>query len=290
MRLTWITDVHLEFPGKQGREEFYDTIAYQKPDHILITGDISNAVELQGHLFEMQEHVKTPIIFVMGNHDYYGGSIEEMREWAEDVRSGPYGADVFWAQDSIIFLNDSACIVGVDGWADGQLGDPKGSHILLNDWTLIDEMDSANIGRDRRKRLKMLKALGKADADILRPRLTEALGQFDHVYVMTHVPPWKAATWHNGSHSDDSWLPWFSCKAVGDCIEEVSALMPGKKITVLCGHTHGSGYSKISDDIEVYTGAATYYLPEVQLNFDIMEDGSYAKVQPTTKWEAENRD
>lgn len=236
MRLTWITDVHLEFPGKKGREDFYETIAHQKPDHVLVTGDISNAVELQDHLFEMQEHIKKPVAFVMGNHDYYQGSIHGMREWAEAVRSGPYGADVFWIQDSIIFLNDSTCIVGVDGWADGQLGDPNGSHIALNDWSLIEEMDRAGIGHDRRKRLKMLKELGKADADILRPRLVEGLAQFDQVFVMTHVPPWKEATWHEGKHSNDDWLPWFSCKAVGDCIEEVSAEFPGKKVVVLCGH------------------------------------------------------
>jgi hypothetical protein len=206
------------------------------------------------------------------------------------VRSGPSGAAVLGAHDSIIFLNDSACIVGVDGWADGQLGDPRGSNVMLNDWHLIEEMEDGRIGQVRRNRLKMLKELGQADADILRPRLTEALAQFDHVYVMTHVPPWKEATWHNGARSDDNWLPWFSCKAVGDCIKEVSALVPGKKVTVLCGHTHGSGYTKISDDIEAYTGAATYYLPEVQLNFDVLDDGSYSKVQPTTKWEAENCD
>ena len=99
--------------------------------------------------------------------------------------------------------------------------------------------------------------------------LTEALESFSKVFVLTHIPPWDTATWHDHKHSDPDWMPWFSCKAVGEVIEECAKAHKGKKITVLCGHTHGKGKTQISNDIKALTGGAVYRSPEVAQIFEI---------------------
>lgn len=276
MRITWLTDIHLEFLCDLDRKRFAEDVARQNPDNVLITGDIATAGTIKKRLSEFQKIVGKPVFYVLGNHDFYGGSIAEVREWAKQEIMDS-SADLFWLHGHTVKINGKAALIGVDGMADGLLGNRQESPIALNDWHKIKEMSEANLARDRKKRLRMLKKLGKQEAETLKPILAQALAQNDYVYVATHVPPWKEAAWHEGEHSDDNWLPWFTCKAVGACIEEVSAEFPGKKITVLCGHTHGFGYSKISDDIEVYTGGAEYYVPKIQTTIIINEDGSQSR-------------
>jgi predicted phosphodiesterase len=278
MRLTWLTDIHLEFLTDHDQKLFANYVLNQRPDKILLTGDMVTA-DCRDFLVRLQERVKVPIFYVLGNHDCYNGSIKEMRDWAETTRITS-GGNIFWMHGLCLRMGRDAVMIGIDGWADGQLGNGETSPIALSDWTCIEEMSHAGIRFNRDLRLKMLKELGREEAETLRPVLAQALARNSYVYLLTHVPPWKEAAWHEGEHSDDNWLPWFTCKAVGDVIEELSAEHPGKKITVLCGHTHGMGYSKISDDIEAYTGEAEYYVPCVQRTFVIDDDGSYEQHSP----------
>lgn len=276
MRLTWLTDIHLEFLSAFDRKRFAEQVARQNPDNVLITGDIATAGTINDRLTEFQKAIGKPVFYVLGNHDFYNGSIATVKDWATQQIFASSG-DLFWLHGSTVKMNGKSALVGIDGWADGMIGNRDKSPIVLNDWHLIKEMADAGISLDRKKRLRMLKKLGKEEAATLKPILAQALAQNDHVYLATHVPPWREAAWHEGEYSDDNWVPWFTCKAVGACIEEVSAEFPGKKVTVLCGHTHGGGYSKISDDIEVYTGGAEYYVPEIQTTLVINEDGSHSR-------------
>ncbi|MBW1848871.1 MAG: phosphoesterase, partial [Deltaproteobacteria bacterium] len=64
------------------------------------------------------------------------------------------------------------------------------------------------------------------------------------------------------------WLPFFSCKAVGDVLSEVMQKHQDKRMTVLCGHTHGGGKSKILPNLVVLTGPAEYRYPAIQEIFE----------------------
>ena len=46
----------------------------------------------------------------------------------------------------------------------------------------------------------------------------QALERFEHVLVLTHVPPFREACWHEGRISGDDYLPYFACKATGDVL------------------------------------------------------------------------
>lgn len=99
--------------------------------------------------------------------------------------------------------------------------------------------------------------------------LPQACERSKKVIVLTHVPPFREATWHEGHVSNDDWLPYFSCKAVGDVLVKVMESRPDCHLTVLCGHTHGGGVATILPNLQVITGAAVYGHPKIQQMIEV---------------------
>ena len=110
----------------------------------------------------------------------------------------------------------------------------------------------------------MLNALGDQAARHLETRLTEAVSRYTNLIAITHVPPFREATWYDGRISDDNWLPHFSCKAAGDVMMKVMESNPQANLLVLCGHTHGGGEASPLENLRVLTGPARYGAPEIQ--------------------------
>ena len=84
---------------------------------------------------------------------------------------------------------------------------------------------------------------------------------FARVLVLTHVPPYKQACWHEGRLSDDNYLPHFSCGATGQVLSGWAARFPHRRLTVLCGHTHSPGTAQVAPNLQVQTGGAQYGAP-----------------------------
>jgi hypothetical protein len=122
---------------------------------------------------------------------------------------------------------------------------------------------------DPEVRLAKIHALGDEAAAHLHRVLPDALTRFKHVLVLTHVPPFRESCWHQGEISNDDWLPFFTCKAVGDALAEAMAATPGRRMTVLCGHTHGGGEAQVLPNLRVLTGAVRYGNPVVQRVLDV---------------------
>ena len=52
-------------------------------------------------------------------------------------------------------------------------------------------------------------------------------------------------------------------------MSEVADANPSCAITVLCGHTHGSGHARISPNLTVFTMASSYGTPDyIELDLD----------------------
>jgi len=68
---------------------------------------------------------------------------------------------------------------------------------------------------------------------------------------------------NDGALSNAEWAPHFTCKAVGNAILEILPEYPHRNLTVLCGHTHGSGEARPLPNLCIYTGAAAYGFPAV---------------------------
>lgn len=256
-RLAWLTDIHLNFLRKAGLNAFFASLP--EADALVITGDIGEAHDVTAHLRAFGE--RGPTYFVLGNHDFYRGSIwgvrDQVRELCRDV------PNLVWMPDGGgVPITDLTCLVGHDGWGDGRLGDYHGSDVMLNDFGLIEEF--GGFYEDPGERLAKLHALGDEAATHLRAVLPEPLERFRHVIVLTHVPPFRESCWHEGKVSADKWLPFFTCKAVGDVLREAMSAAPDRQMTVLCGHTHGSGEVQILPNLRVLTGGAVYGKPCVQ--------------------------
>lgn len=263
MRLAWMTDIHLNFLGTQQIESFLNAVLKEEPDALLITGDIGEAPSVEVYLKRIAEHVQRPIYFVLGNHDYYHGSIEGVRTRIR--RLGRNHPQLFWLPDcGVIPLTDDTALVGHGGWSDGGYGNFMKSPVRLNDYLLISEL--ANKQRYRRSMLTLLRALGMEAAKYLQTVLDEALRDYSHVVVALHSPPFRESCWHEGQVAtvDNPYLPHFTCKACGDALLAAAKKYPQRKITVLCGHTHGSSSVQIRPNLHVTSGEVVYEQPKVQ--------------------------
>ncbi len=257
--IAWITDIHLNFLELNGVKDFCRNISDQKPDAVLIGGDIGEAPTVKTYLQILENEIQCPIYFVLGNHDFYGGSIADVKTGIKDFSS--YTNRIHWLSNTgIVELTEKTCLIGHDSWADGRLGNFYMSNVALNDYVLIEELTDLN----QYSRLEKLNELGDEAAAKLRSFLQQTLDSFHCVLFLTHAPPFKESCWHEGKISDDNYLPHFSCKAVGDVLFEFSKSYPEKEMTVLCGHTHGAGQVQILPNLKVKTGGAEYGNPQLQ--------------------------
>ena len=260
-RLAWLTDIHLNFLREPVLEAFLSSLEETNADAFLIGGDIGEAPDVALHLNALANRLRRPIYFVLGNHDFYRGSIAGVRATVRKLCSTV--PDLHWLADAgVVPLTDETCLVGHDGWGDGRLGDYLRSDVILNDWGLIGEFGGFHEARE--ERLARLHSLGDESAVHFRTVLPGALRRFRHVVVLTHVPPFREACWHEGRVSNDDWLPHFTCKAVGDALLEALTAAPDRRMTVLCGHTHGGGEAQVLPNLRVLTGGAIYGRPVIQ--------------------------
>lgn len=259
-RLAWMTDIHLNFVDGQDRiSSFCRGITEARPDALVVTGDIGEADSVGRYLRALRDNTGLPVYFVLGNHDYYGSSIGEVRREME--RLSREETDLHWMPFAgVASLSESSALVGHDSWADGRFGDWESSEVMLSDYFAIRDLS----GHAKPDLLSRLKALGDEAAAFFRETVPRALAKHRNVYVLTHVPPFRESCWYDGRISDDAWLPHFSCRAVGEVLAGLMRNHPERHMTVLCGHTHGHGEARILPNLLVHTGGATYGRPRLQ--------------------------
>ena len=264
MRIAWLTDIHLNFLIPREIDLFISKVKKTNPDVVIITGDIGESHDFGEYLTKMARDLATPILFTLGNHDFWGSSFRKVKERARQLIAEE--DNLTWLSVSEpVQLSESIALVGHDSWADGRFGDYDGSDVELSDFYAIEDL----MFLDKKDRLEVVQAAADEAVRHLSEVLPRALDVADHVIVATHVPPFREACWYQGKVSDDDYLPHFSCKAVGDVILDAMTGRNEKKLTVLCGHTHGSGEAQISDNILALTGKAKYGRPEIQQVFEL---------------------
>ncbi|MGB3562616.1 MAG: metallophosphoesterase [Thermoanaerobaculia bacterium] len=273
-RLVWATDLHLDTVAEADIEDFCSRVAQTQSEALLLGGDLGQAGDLEYWLDYLVARIQLPTYFVLGNHDYYGSDIATIRGRIRQLDL-PL---LHWLPDTgCVELGEDTALVGHGGWGDARLGDLEASPVVLTDYLAIKDLaDEVNIqdlvegSWDKFRLKRKLAKLGDEAAACLRGPLVQALERFARVIVLTHVPPFREACWHRGRISDDNWLPSFTCKAVGDLILSCAESRPDCQITVLCGHTHGSGKVQILPNLSVYTAEAAYG----QIGFQLIELGN----------------
>jgi 3',5'-cyclic AMP phosphodiesterase CpdA len=275
VKIAWTTDPHLNFAGPPAIDRFIQELRDTATDAVLVGGDVGEAHSFAGYLERVADALGLPVHFVLGNHDYYRGSIAGVREAARAL-SGRSDLLNWLTGSGPVRLTDKTALIGHGGWGDARAADFLKSDVVLNDYLLIEELRETHSGGVPSPEwilspdlMTALQRLGDEAAAHFRRVLPEALARCNHVLVLMHVPPFREACWHMGQVSDDNWAPHFTCVAAGEVLLEFMRQHPQKRMTVLCGHTHSSGVVRICDNLEVFTGAAEYGRPMVQRILDV---------------------
>jgi predicted phosphohydrolase len=263
MQLAWLTDIHLNFLKVEMRQKLYADILATACDALLISGDIAEAPSLTDLLSEMAVQIKKPIYFIVGNHDYYRGTVSDVRKALTTLSTA--NANLFWLPASgLQQLPNNTILLGQDGWADGRLGDYQNSTVSLNDSRMIADLFQENM-LGRQQLLQKMQELADIDASALKQDLAQAVKQHPKkIIVLTHIPPFKEASKHMGQVSDDNYLPYFSSKAIGDVLMLFASDNPSIDFLVLCGHTHSDAKYQPRTNLIVKVGKAEYYKPVMQ--------------------------
>lgn len=233
---------------------------------LVISGDISGRGRIATHLEWIAQFTTLPVYFVLGNHDFYHMTFERtfqsVRETCARFPNLHHLTDL-----GVIALNSSWAMIGHHGWGDGRAGLGIKTTVLIN--------DSVNI-HDLRNHYKpelwaAMNRLGDESATQIAESLKLAVQKHKRVLIVTHVPPFPEAAWHQGKMSGEDFLPHMCNLALGKTLREFALAHPDQEFVVLCGHTHSSGVFQAAPNLTVYTGAAEYGAPCSQGCFEVDE-------------------
>jgi predicted phosphohydrolase len=257
MKLIWISDPHLEFPTDKVVRAFVAKVAAEKPDAVLITGDISNARRIE-YTLGLLATIPCPIYFVLGNHDFYEGNFASVEATVKAVcRQHPNL--IHLGAGEIVRLTDETTLIGHRGWADGRAGLGARSTARLNDHLLIQNL----VRTDPAELFAILNALGDQSADYIKVTGGEALSGCERLIIATHVPPFLEASLYQGKPSEPAFAPHFVNLALGQVVLELARPHPDKEITVLCGHTHHLACYSPLPNLTVRVAGAEYNRPMI---------------------------
>jgi len=249
-RLLWITDSHLDHLSDALEDAWFDKLEKSKAEMLLLGGDTANARIFSRMLGRIAEVFSGKIALVAGNHDYYHTSIGEFRAKLSGFQRA--GMIVFEpaCQSEPVAVAKGVYLCGSGGWGDATAGYADAAGVALNDENLIAELKTANL-------TPMLRKLGMESAKHLQNQLSAVAEDASCVIVLTHVPPWPEASWHEGRNSDAMALPRFCWQAGGKVISQAAERMPQTRYIVLCGHTHSDGIWK-NGNIACHTAGSAY--------------------------------
>jgi predicted MPP superfamily phosphohydrolase len=241
MKIAWATDIRLTEIGKDLAKDLCDRIRHSGAEALLIGGDTAEAWDLEAWLRFLDENLQLPVYFVLGNHDYYGGTIVDVRRRVESIES----SNLNWLpKKGVVKLTKETALIGHGGWADARDGYPLEGQIVFNDVLLIRDLrqvathveqgDSLGDWLNKPALAEKLQELGSEAAETMRAPLLKALESFPRVIVLTHVPSFRES--EKVPEADWACPTW---AAMGELLLEVVAEFPHRDVTVLCSQRFG---------------------------------------------------
>lgn len=256
MKLIWGSDIHLNFLDEDARYGFYASVERLEGDHVLITGDIAESHNIVPLLEEMERAVGKPVHFVLGNHDFYGSSVADVKQSVSHLNWLPrnYGTP----------LSDTTMLLGVDGWGDCRNGDYENSHLTMSDWIHIRDLRKG-YGQGMAPLKKQLQKLADADAQKLKRRVLKAIKEgVRKIIIATHVPPFEDVCLYAGKKSTPSGLPFFSSKILGTTILPIAEKYSWVDFIWLSGHTHSRAVYSPCQNLICKVAHADYFKPQIE--------------------------
>jgi predicted phosphohydrolase len=280
--LVWVSDIHLDhacnlaltdnMTNEQIRKisenrigEFCNKINEYNPDYVLITGDISTALFLEVHLELLRKFLKKEslLTFVLGNHDFYFGSIRDVRNNVSNMK-----IDIkYLSNTGAIQLTEKTSLIGHDSWYDGGYGNWFKANLIMTEYYVTFDFKS----RSANSIFEKINELSKESANYIFEQgmsVCKTNKNIKNLIIASHVPPFRNnSRAPNGSISDEKWLPSMSSKKLGDAILKLSEHNKNVQILSLSGHTHTAHKEKYKENLTCMTAQSDhkYLMPELSI-------------------------
>ncbi len=252
-KIAWLSDIHWDRKDDNERILHIETIQETDPDVVILSGDIGEAPSFSDFLAYLQDQLALPIYFVLGNHDFWHGSFNQVRLKASQLANDCSNLHYLSALD-VVPLSETTCLIGDDGWGDGRAGNPDEAPEFPRDFSFIKDL----AGLSRTQCFERINALGGETAGHVHDKLLRALRSYCHIYLVTHVPPFPEACLDSFRICHEHKLPFYCCSALGSAIVSVMDDFPEHTLTVLCGHTHHECDVSIRNNLQIRVKEASY--------------------------------
>ncbi|MHB1942262.1 MAG: metallophosphoesterase [Acidiferrobacteraceae bacterium] len=212
MRIQCFSDLHLETREDANLARIADDV-----DVVVLAGDIHQGT----HGITWAKTLGCPVVYVLGNHEFYGRDYDAVLAEAQRRSSGT----AVHVLDRSVWIHHGVRFLGATLWSDFSLnGDPE--RAMAEAQSGIPDYDVITY-RKRRLQPEDTRAFHEQDRAWLHQRLSEP--HDGPTVVVTHMPP--APQCLNQNFADEDRLnPYFA----SDCAE----LLDGRADLWFCGHTH----------------------------------------------------
>ena len=131
MRIQIVSDIHFEFHRDQGRS-VVESLRRAEPDVLVVAGDLSSYRALHEALSKLAGAF-SEVVFVAGNHEYYGGSPGRVRDLRDRVQDD--FSNIHWLDKSSCAIKGQR-FVGATLWFP-RTDDAERNRHLLSDFSQI---------------------------------------------------------------------------------------------------------------------------------------------------------
>lgn len=261
----WISDPHFDHLYKNDPEaasRFRAVLDREMITHIFLGGDIADSRKLEKELRRFEQICERPIYFVLGNHDYYFGSVAEVRN---KVSSLDIPAVHWLPEYGVVALSDDTALIGHGGWGDAHRGDLE-DFVILTDYAAISDL-ALTIDREdfwvhgfkKRERLVIkLQQLGREAAETLSRNLAVAAKYYRRILILTHVTPFPQTCTYKDRPGTEKGFPGFLWDTMGSILNEFALSHPDRSISVFSGHTHQESQGRIAPNLNAWSAFAEY--------------------------------
>lgn len=268
--LLWVTDSHLTHLSKDGKARWLHSL--QASEALLLGGDFAAGASLIPEIEQLLAHYPHPVAMVLGNHDFYGSSVAQLRPQLRAFAKDHPRLTLFEPElpsHPLPIGDGHTWLCGTGGWGDSKAGTQNPLDLPLMDEQSIVELKAA---RARQMLPQLLRSLGDASAQHLQAQFAEIPPSASTIVVLTHVPPWPEASWHLQAPSSSEALPRFCCLSVGHAIDAEAMRRPDTEWLVLTGHTH-TAHVFHRGKITCHTGGSDYGLPHLNGRLTVRPEG-----------------
>ena len=179
MRLQVLSDIHTEFHKDSGEQFIHDYLRPKDVDVLIVAGDLAGVgcIERTVALLAKAYH-NSWILFVPGNHEYYGGSIPKINHTLRHI---------FRQFENTVFLNNKMIsingidFVGTPMWFRHNNENVTFSN-RVNDFRMIQNFDSVVV-KENKKAIEFLKWHVTDNSIVIThhmPTLCSVPGNFKH--------------------------------------------------------------------------------------------------------------